>query len=76
MRISIIGTGYVGLVTGACLAERGHDVVCVDVDPTRVAMLNRAATPIFEEGLEALLRNNVGQPAESDRRSRWRGAEL
>jgi UDPglucose 6-dehydrogenase/GDP-mannose 6-dehydrogenase len=60
MRISIIGTGYVGLVTGACLAERGHDVVCVDVDPTRVAMLNRATTPIFEEGLEALLRNNVG----------------
>jgi len=60
MRISIIGTGYVGLVTGACLSERGHDVVCVDVDPTRVAMLNRAATPIFEEGLEALLHNNVG----------------
>jgi len=61
MRISIIGTGYVGLVTGACLAEKGHDVVCVDVDPTRVGMLNRAATPIFEEGLEALLRNNVGK---------------
>lgn len=60
MRISIIGTGYVGLVTGACLSERGHDVVCVDVDPTRVAMLNRAATPIFEEGLETLLHNNVG----------------
>ena len=60
MRISIIGTGYVGLVTGVCLADRGHDVVCVDIDPTRVEMLNRAETPIFEEGLEALLRTNVG----------------
>jgi UDPglucose 6-dehydrogenase len=60
MRISIIGTGYVGLVTGVCLADRGHDVVCVDIDPTRVEMLNRADTPIFEEGLDALLRTNVG----------------
>jgi UDPglucose 6-dehydrogenase len=60
MRLSIIGTGYVGLVTGVCLADRGHDVVCVDIDPTRVEMLNRADTPIFEEGLDALLRTNVG----------------
>ena len=60
MQISIIGTGYVGLVTGVCLADRGHDVVCVDIDPTRVEMLNRADTPIFEEGLDALLRTNVG----------------
>ena len=42
MRVSIIGTGYVGLVTGACLAEKGHEVTCVDIDPDRVAALNRA----------------------------------
>ncbi len=60
MRVSIVGTGYVGLVTGACLAEKGHDVTCVDVDTARVAMLNRAETPIFEEGLTELLQKNVG----------------
>jgi UDPglucose 6-dehydrogenase len=65
MRISIIGTGYVGLVTGACLAEKGHDVVCVDIDPTRVAMLKRAETPIYEEGLGSLLRSNVGNRLEA-----------
>ena len=42
MNISIIGTGYVGLVTGACFADRGHEVVCVDVDPQRVEALNQA----------------------------------
>ena len=60
MKISIIGTGYVGLVTGAGLAERGHEVICVDIDPARVAALNRAESPIFETGLDELLRKNVG----------------
>jgi UDPglucose 6-dehydrogenase len=60
MRISIIGTGYVGLVTGACLAEKGHKVTCVDIDPARVDALNRAECPIFEAGLDELLRKNVG----------------
>ena len=60
MKVSIIGTGYVGLVTGACLAERGHDVTCVDIDPERVAALNRAESPIFEAGLDELLRAHVG----------------
>lgn len=60
MKISIIGTGYVGLVTGAGLAERGHEVTCVDIDPERVAALNRAESPIFEGGLDDLLRKNVG----------------
>jgi UDPglucose 6-dehydrogenase len=60
MKVSIVGTGYVGLVTGACLADRGNDVTCVDLDPTRVALLNRAESPIFEEGLEPLLRKHVG----------------
>ncbi len=45
MRVSIVGTGYVGLVTGVCLAERGHDVICVDVDPRKVDMINAAEAP-------------------------------
>lgn len=61
MRISIIGTGYVGLVTGACLAEKGHDVTCVDINVDRVAALNRAESPIFEAGLEDLLKKNAGR---------------
>jgi len=61
MNVSIIGTGYVGLVTGACLAEKGHHVTCVDIDPERVATLNRAESPIFEAGLDELLRKHVGR---------------
>jgi UDPglucose 6-dehydrogenase/GDP-mannose 6-dehydrogenase len=61
MNVSIIGTGYVGLVTGACLAEKGHHVTCVDIDTERVAALNRAQSPIFEAGLDELLRKNVGR---------------
>ena len=59
MNVSIVGTGYVGLVTGACLAEMGHRVVCIDVDAGRVAALNAATSPIFEEGLDDLLRKHV-----------------
>lgn len=59
MKISIIGTGYVGLVTGACLAEKGHQVVCVDVNTERVRGLNNAQPPIHEAGLEDLLRKHV-----------------
>src|SRR5262245_42269341 len=61
LKISIIGTGYVGLVTGACLAEKGHEVTCVDINPERIAALNRAESPIFEAGLEELLRKHVGK---------------
>jgi UDPglucose 6-dehydrogenase len=60
MRVSIIGAGYVGLVTGACLAEKGHEVVCVDVDGGKVAAVNSAASPMHERGLDELLRRNVG----------------
>lgn len=59
MRISIIGTGYVGLVTGACLADKGHDVVCVDLNETRVLGLNQARPPIHEAGLDELLQRHV-----------------
>ena len=61
MKISVVGAGYVGLVTGACLAERGHDVICVDVDPRKVEMINSAQAPIHETGLPELLQRNSGR---------------
>lgn len=59
MKLSIFGAGYVGLVSSACLAEVGHNVVCVDVDPVKVEHLNLGIIPIWEPGLEALVRRNV-----------------
>jgi len=58
MRVTIFGTGYVGLVTGTCLAEVGNDVVCVDVDADKIARLERGEIPIYEPGLESLVRAN------------------
>ncbi|MDR9432238.1 MAG: UDP-glucose/GDP-mannose dehydrogenase family protein [Spiribacter sp.] len=58
MRITIFGTGYVGLVTGACFAEVGNDVICVDVDAAKIERLNRGEIPIFEPGLEAMVGRN------------------
>ncbi len=57
MRLSVIGCGYVGLVTGACLAEAGHEVVCTDIDSKRIAQLKAGGVPIYEEHLEAVLAN-------------------
>ena len=51
MKITIIGTGYVGLVTGTCFADVGNDVLCLDVDEKKIAMLERGEVPIFEPGL-------------------------
>ncbi len=59
MRIAMIGTGYVGLVSGACFSEFGIDVVCVDLDADKIAGLERGQVPIFEPGLETLVANNV-----------------
>jgi len=60
MRVAIFGTGYVGLVTGACLSEVGHDVICVDIDQAKVDGLNRGVIPIYEPGLEPMVKANHG----------------
>src|SRR5882724_292212 len=59
MRITIFGSGYVGLVTGACLADAGNHVLCVDVDERKTAMLQRGEVPIHEPGLESLIRRSA-----------------
>ena len=61
MHISIIGTGYVGLVSGVCFAEIGHDCTCVDVDAMKVGRINRGEPPIHENGLEPILRRHIGK---------------
>ena len=59
MRITVIGSGYVGLVSGACLADTGNDVLCLDVDERKIEMLKRGEVPIYEPGLEALVKRNA-----------------
>ena len=58
MRVAIFGTGYVGLVTGTCLAEVGHDIICVDIDAAKVEGLNNGIIPIYEPGLEPMVKAN------------------
>src|ERR1700710_36593 len=62
MRIAMIGTGYVGLVSGACFSDFGHHVTCVDKDGDKIEALRRGEIPIFEPGLDALVASNA-QPA-------------
>jgi UDPglucose 6-dehydrogenase len=59
MKVTVIGTGYVGLVSGACLADVGNDVLCFDVDTAKIAALTRGEVPIFEPGLEEIVRRNL-----------------
>jgi UDPglucose 6-dehydrogenase len=58
MKVTVIGTGYVGLVTGACLADAGNNVFCLDVDQKKIALLNQGKIPIFEPGLEPIVKRN------------------
>jgi UDPglucose 6-dehydrogenase len=59
MKITVIGTGYVGLVTGACLADMGNHVVCLDVDERKIRLLNDGGIPIHEPGLDTMVQRNV-----------------
>ena len=60
MRVCVVGTGYVGLVSGACLADIGHHVACADVDSSKVATIGRGESPIFEDGLRDVIGRNLG----------------
>ena len=59
MKIAVVGTGYVGLVAGACFAESGNDVICADIDEKKIDLLNSGGVPIYEPGLEPLIENNL-----------------
>ena len=61
MRVAMVGSGYVGLVSGACFADFGHEVVCIDKDPAKIAALQAGRIPIFEPGLAALVADNARQ---------------
>jgi len=60
MKITMVGTGYVGLVSGACLAEMGNDVLCLDIDPAKIAALEQGRIPIYEPGLQDMVARNAG----------------
>ena len=61
MKIAVVGTGYVGLVSGTCFAETGNDVVCVDIDANKVARMQQGEVPIYEPGLESIFLRNQKQ---------------
>ena len=59
MKVAVVGSGYVGLVTSVCLAEVGHDVIGVDIDSTKINQLKKGQSPIFEQDIERYLKNNI-----------------
>ncbi|MCR4908560.1 MAG: UDP-glucose/GDP-mannose dehydrogenase family protein [Lachnospiraceae bacterium] len=77
MKIAVAGTGYVGLVTGICLAEHGHEVTCVDVDEEKIAVMQSGKPPIFEPGLDELMLKNMERLTyTTDYRSAYAGAKV
>lgn len=79
MRIAVVGTGYVGLVTGTCFAETGHTVICVDIDKTKVERMKRGHVPIYEPGLEEIFHRNTQEKRlsfTSDLRAAIKEAEI
>ncbi|MCV9884758.1 UDP-glucose dehydrogenase family protein [Metabacillus halosaccharovorans] len=79
MKISVVGTGYVGLVTGVCLAEIGHDVTCIDINENKVKLLNSGKSPIYEPGLEELMVKNIEEKRlgfTNDLEKGYHGAEV
>jgi UDPglucose 6-dehydrogenase len=59
MKMTVIGSGYVGTVTGTCMAELGHDVTCADIQKSRMETLSQGIVPFYEAGLESLIRTNM-----------------
>ena len=77
MKIAVAGTGYVGLVTGVCLAEHGHHVTCVDIDEQKVLKMQQGSAPIYEPGLEELMHKNCERLTfTTDFRSAYADAEV
>ena len=76
MNIAVVGAGYVGLVTGVCLSELGHLVQLVNRNPEKAAAINAGTSPIYEPGLDELLRKNIGQNLTASTDYRWVGCLL
>ena len=77
MKIAVAGTGYVGLVTGVCLASKGHDVTCVDIDKDKVEIMQKGVSPIYEPGLSELMTESLAHLTfTTDYQGAYRDAEV
>jgi UDPglucose 6-dehydrogenase len=76
MKLTVVGAGYVGLVTGACFAEMGNDVLCVDLDEFKIAKLHRGELPIHEPGLQEIVDRNVAAEPPALRHRRQEGVRF